>query len=86
MPNLLLEKLNELNDEQLAQIYKNVFNTPEGQLLLEDLKNRSFFYTTTAHENSHRTYWQEGMRSVVLHIQSQLTFEKTEIKNDAVET
>ena len=73
----LNKKLMELDEEQVAQLYKNVFNTPEGQLVLEDLKNRCFIKTSTYHHsmNPQEIAWNEGMRNVVLHISSQINYE-----------
>ena len=71
----LNRKLLEIGDgEGLASLYRRVFNTPEGELILQDLKNRSFFYLPTF-GNSNREgeiYFNEGVRSVVLSIESRL--------------
>ena len=72
--NALVEKLEELNEEQLAQLYKNLFTSPDGQLVLEDLKGRCYVYSTTANENPHKTFWHEGMRNVILTIESQINY------------
>lgn len=82
--NALVDKLMELSEEKLAQIYKNVFSTPEGQLLLEDLKQRSFFYSPIPlGEPGQRA---EGARSVVLHIETQINYEKGDSINEEAET
>ncbi len=71
MPNRLLEVLKDLGDspeeniKELARRYQSLFATPEGQLILEDLKQRCFFYDTTEGENIKEN---EGNRQAVLYI------------------
>lgn len=72
MRNLLIEKLEELNEEELAKLYDGVFGSPEGQLVFEDLRGRCFSYLSTVHEKSHMTHVNEGMRLVILHIENQI--------------
>lgn len=66
--NPVREKLKDypLGSPDLARIYQSVFTSPEGQLVLEDLKINSFFYDTTADERF--TEFNEGRRQMVLHI------------------
>ena len=82
MPRLT-EILESLNEYELANMYKSVFGTQEGELVLEDLKNRCFVKTSTAHELPHVTYQNEGMRIVVLHIETQINTkpEQDEMEN-----
>ncbi len=79
----LTEKLQTMTDEQIIQLYKNAFNTPGAKLVLEDLRNRCFIKTSLPlGQEGDRA---EGMRQVVLHIQTQLDYkpeEKKEIKDD----
>ena len=60
--------------EGLAALYRRVFNTPEGELVLQDLKNRAFFYLPTVGASfiDGEIYFNEGKRSVVLSIESRL--------------
>ena len=74
----LTEKLMELEEEQVANLYKVVFDSEDARLVLEDLRNRCFIKTSTAHELPHVTYNNEGMRTVVLHIESQINFKPEE--------
>ena len=80
----LTEILETLNEYEVAGLYKTVFGTTEGQLVLEDLKNRCFVKTSTAHELPHVTYQNEGMRIVVLHIETQINIqpEHNEMENE----
>jgi hypothetical protein len=50
--NPLQSKLSELNEEQKIRLYNNVFGSLEGQLVLEDLKMRAFFYVSTADKSA----------------------------------
>ena len=80
----LTEILETLNEYEVAGLYKTVFGTTEGGLVLEDLKNRCFVKTSTAHELPHVTYQNEGMRIVVLHIETQMSIqpEHNEMENE----
>jgi uncharacterized protein with von Willebrand factor type A (vWA) domain len=69
----MIKKLSEMDSDELAQIYKSVFGSPEGKLILQDLKNRCYFYTPTyQHQNPDAA---EGMRNVVMNIESQINYE-----------
>ncbi len=71
----LNDKLSTFDEEELSAIYKAVFSTVEGQLVLEDLRNRCSIKTTTFSENPYRTYLNEGMRTVLLNIETRINFE-----------
>jgi len=73
MPDLT-EKLTELDEGQLAAIYKRIFDSPDGQLMLEDLKNRCFVKTTPFTGHNSETNFNSGMQAVVLHIQTQINY------------
>jgi hypothetical protein len=71
----LNRKLLEIGDgEGLAALYRRVFNTPEGELVLQDLKNRAFYYLPTVGASfiDGEIYFNEGKRSVILSIESRL--------------
>ena len=38
------------NNKELARRYQAIFSAPGGELVLEDLKRKFFFYDSTAHE------------------------------------
>lgn len=73
----LMDRLEGLSPDELARVYKEVFSTDAGQLVLEDLRNRCFVKLPTAAQNkavdSHQLALREGMRSVYLHIETQMT-------------
>lgn len=64
-----------LSEEQYRQArviisaYKNIFSTPEGKLVLEDLEKTHHIYSSTfAGQDSDVTSFREGERNVVLRI------------------
>lgn len=78
--NPLLDKLFTLDAEELSKLYKNIFDSEAGRLVLEDLRQRCFIYTTTAADTANKTYYNEGMRSVVLHIETEINYEPVKEK------
>lgn len=77
----MLKKIEEMDEFEVAQLYKNMFDTAEAKLVLEDLKNRCFVKTSTAGLTPYETYLNEGMRLVVLHIQTQIDLKPQESEN-----
>lgn len=63
-------------NRQLVIDYQKVFNTPEGQRVLDDLRHRCPFLTdsiaTSGGIDVHKLLYFEGQRSVLLHIYKQL--------------
>ena len=62
--NKLIERLRGMDQKRLETIYQNVFNTDEGQLVLEDLKGRFFEYAPV------RDMTQAGAQAVLIHIKN----------------
>ena len=81
MPNPLHDKLLTLDEERVAKLYQNVFNSDEGQLVLEDLRNRCYCKVSTK-DHPDGSDVGEGMRTVVLHIENQIEYEPTERTNE----
>lgn len=54
--------------KELIKTYKRVFESSDGEEILEDLKKRCNFYSTSFSNDSHETAFREGQRSVVLMI------------------
>lgn len=81
--SVLSKKLAGFDEAELSALYKTVFSTPEGQLVLEDLRNRCSVKTTSFSENPYRTHLNEGMRTVILNIETRINFEPNlqEIEN-----
>ena len=63
-------------DEKLVNLikdYKVIFGSEEGKRVLDDLKKRSHFFSTThVKGDSHETAYFEGQRSLVVFIESLL--------------
>ncbi len=76
MSNNLIKRLSELNDKELRQIYKNVFdNDEEGRLVMEDLKGRFFEYTPA------NNMTDVGAENVLKHIKNMLNAPQEEESN-----
>ena len=73
--------MNSNDLKQLELAYKQVFNSEEGKIVLEDLKKRCNFYTTSHIKgDSHESAFLEGTRSVILFINNMLNRKPTEEK------
>jgi hypothetical protein len=70
--NALSKRIAEFDEEQLAQIYKNCFNTEAGGMVLEDLKMRMFFYTTSFDRDPYQSAFQSGQLAALKYILTQL--------------
>ncbi|WP_147819683.1 hypothetical protein [Salidesulfovibrio onnuriiensis] len=53
---------------ELHRAYKRIFDTEDGRTVLEDLKQRACFDRTTFSTDPGRTLFNEGRRSMVLHV------------------
>ena len=57
--------------KELISNYKTTFNTETGKMVLEDLKKRSHFFSTThVKGDSHDRAYYEGQRSLDVFIES----------------
>lgn len=83
MTQRLSHELAKLDDEALNRLYMRVFNTPDGQILLEDLRVRCYVYDTTFRGNADETLVNEGMRSVIVSIETRLASAPAETKEEA---
>ena len=52
------------------KVYQQVFNTPEGQVVLADMEKRCYANHTTFSENHGQMSFNEGRRSVFVHIKN----------------
>jgi len=59
-------KLFKFTDDDLNQLYLRVFNSEDGEMVLQDLANRSHVFTHTNRE------FDEGQRALWLSIQTRL--------------
>lgn len=62
--------------EELKLAYRRTFNTDDGAIVMEDLKKRFAFETTTFSDNPYQSAFNEGQRSAVLSIVRMLAEEK----------
>ena len=69
MDKSLRDQLTRIREDisDLEALYRRIFSTPDGQLVLLDLEDR-FFYNAPVD-----TPIEEGMRRAVLHIHTMLT-------------
>jgi hypothetical protein len=58
--------LSKLDDDELNQLYLRVFSSKDGELVMQDMANRSYVFAPTENEK------QEGMRAAWLSIQTRL--------------
>ena len=66
-----------MNDPgQQKILYKELFASPEGKKVLEDLEKRFSFKSSTFVPNSDETIYREGQRSVVVFIHSMIDDQK----------
>ena len=70
--NQIANKWFNMSDIERHACYSRVFETTEGQLVLEDLKQRCFHYFPCFGGDVYQTYGNEGMRAVLLHILTML--------------
>jgi len=59
-------KLAKMTEKDLDALYLRVFSSADGELVLQDLANRSFVFEPTFEDK------EEGMRALWLSIQSRL--------------
>lgn len=63
--------------KQLRAAYKFVFESDDGQRVMEDLRRRCHAHTSTFSTNPNETYFNEGQRQVVLFIEDMLAADDT---------
>ncbi len=89
MPNPLIDKLKTLQWHQLKQLYFQVFGSEAGTLVLEDLKARCFYYTSTyptVDTTRDAVLINEGMRVVLLHIINCIEPQSTPAAEESINT
>ncbi len=59
--------------EAIRSDYERVFGTPEGKRVLDDLKVSAFFTATSYNSDTHLMAYNEGARTLVLHIENMST-------------
>lgn len=64
--------LSKMDNDALNQLYLRVFQTADGEMVLQDLANRVYVYESTGDLGNDVTSFREGMRAMWLSIQSRL--------------
>jgi hypothetical protein len=60
----------------IVALYKQVFNSPNGKLVFQDLCTRfGMFHSSYAAGDPHGTSFNEGQRSVMLYINESINFD-----------
>jgi len=54
------------------QLYQRVFDSEDGRAVLKDLLKRCYVNHTTIDDNPYKTYFNEGRRSIYMHIKNLL--------------
>lgn len=57
---------------ELHRAYKRLFETIDGQTVMEDFEHRGCYLTSTFSSDPGRTEFNEGRRSLVLHVKHML--------------
>jgi hypothetical protein len=82
------KKVSGMTDQEISQVYKNVFDSDGGKIVMEDLKRTFFVRTSTAyilneikqlvHVSSDILQRNEGMRIPVLYIEQKINYDPSE--------
>ena len=67
-----------MDPKDLRATYKSIFESEDGQIILEDLSRRFGVYRTSFVPDSNETAFREGQRDVLLFLHSTLRDEPTE--------
>lgn len=60
---------------ELHKSYLRVFSTPDGRRVLQDLQSRGHAFASTFSTEPGRTQFNEGRRTMVLHVEHMLNSE-----------
>ncbi|MBI9078479.1 MAG: hypothetical protein JEY79_01905 [Pseudodesulfovibrio sp.] len=61
-----------VNPLELHRAYKRLFETGDGQTVMNDLEKRGCFLRSTFSTDHGRTQFNEGRRSLILHVKHML--------------
>ena len=53
---------------KIKKVYERFFNSEDGKAVLEDLKNRFHFYSSSGTADTNQKFIEEGERAVVCYI------------------
>tara|TARA_R110002020_G_scaffold24190_7_gene79751 strand:+ start:1938 stop:2168 length:231 start_codon:yes stop_codon:yes gene_type:complete len=75
-----------MTPDELKQMYRRVFETEDGQKVIEDLKTRCWFYAPIhTPGDTHETAYRDGQRSIVLSLISMLKEDHRELPATTIE-
>ena len=63
----------QVNPLELHRAYKRIFESADGQTVMDDLEKRGCFQRSTFSIDPGRTQFNEGRRTVILHVKHMLT-------------
>lgn len=61
--------------------YRRLFSTEDGQLVLRDLMRSCRLYSPSVGKDPYETYFNEGMRAVVLRVMETAKIDENQIEN-----
>ncbi len=62
----------QVDPMELHHAYKRIFESADGQTIMDDLEKRGCFLRSTFSTDSGRTQFNEGRRSLILHVKHML--------------
>ena len=65
--------------KNLRKTYRDVFESDNGKIILDDLKNRCHIFSSTYSEKTNETFFLEGQRRVALYILDMLREDNREL-------
>lgn len=71
-PNDRIDRLSKLTESELFDLYKRVFTTGDGELVLEHMKGVFYEYVPPVGNSKHNTSVAVGQQSVIIHIKNML--------------
>jgi hypothetical protein len=75
-----------MTPDELKQMYRRVFDTEDGQKVIDDLKARFWFHAPVhAPGDTHETAYRDGQRSIVLSLIAMLQEDNRELPITTIE-
>lgn len=75
-----------MTPDELKKMYRRVFDTEDGQKVIEDLKARFWFHAPVhAPGDTHETAYRDGQRSIVLSLIAMLQEDNRELPTTTIE-
>ena len=60
------------NPMELHRAYRRIFESADGEIIMDDLEKRGCFLRSTFSTDHGRTQFNEGRRSLILHVKHML--------------